>query len=42
MLLFKQFKIFNNIEKTKELYEKFTKKIGTNTSLWLSYIDFEM
>ncbi|KAL6597647.1 hypothetical protein LY90DRAFT_677112 [Neocallimastix californiae] len=37
-----EFKIFNNIEKTKELYEKFTKKIGTNTSLWLSYIDFEI
>jgi len=32
---------FHNIEKTKQLYEEFTKKIGTNTLLWLSYIEFE-
>eukprot|EP00833_Pecoramyces_ruminatium_P000560 jgi/Orpsp1_1/1174592/evm.model.c7180000050684.1 len=37
-----EFNKFNNIEKTRQLYEDFTKKIGTNTSLWLSYIKFEI
>ncbi|ORX65766.1 hypothetical protein BCR32DRAFT_250596 [Anaeromyces robustus] len=36
-----ELKCFNDIEQAKKLYETFTKKIGTNTELWLSYIDFE-
>jgi len=33
---------FNDINNTRKLYEELTKKIGTNTILWLSYIDFEI
>jgi len=33
---------FNDINNTRKLYEELSKKIGTNTSLWLSYIDFEI
>jgi len=37
-----EYKKFNDIENTRKLYEEFSKKIGTNTSLWLSFIEFEM
>ncbi|ORX55911.1 hypothetical protein BCR36DRAFT_320539 [Piromyces finnis] len=36
-----ELKKFNDIENTRKLFEEFTKKIGTNTALWLSYINFE-